>query len=276
MAITTVQGVIDGMIPPKELMKAAPSTYNSTGWWLSNVYAAGIPAAMAAPSSGLSGAAITSRSGLVSFTNPASGETRIAKLLSRVQAAATACHGMIVDRLWDNSGMSSTSTSSQTINSATLPARDLWGATDGVGVYAAVEVSAAVGAGVPTFTLTYTNSAGTGSRTGTVTVPAASAPAGTWHIFGLQAGDVGIRSIQSFIASATSTSGTFHLVLFRPILHVIGGAALVPNANQRVIVDALSAVVPKLYDNTCLQFVGGIAGNAAPNMSPGQITVSQG
>lgn len=274
MAITTVQGIIDGMLPTFHLQKAAQANVNAAGHWSTNVYSGGFPTAMTAASSGASGAAITSRNGLVSFPNPPSGETRLSKLQVRLTSG---WHAMLVDRLWDNSGLSVTDTSAQTVNSATLPARDINGSTNGAGVYAAVEVTSTVGAGTPTFTLDYTNSAGTTGRTAAVTVTV-SAPTGMWWIFGLNAGDVGIRSIQDFTASATSTSGSFCLVLFRPVFHF--GSFFFTSTQQaqrsQTIDDAISMIAPKLLDNTCLQYVGGHAGNASASALPIMLTASQG
>ena len=83
-----------------------------------------------------------------------------------------------------------------------------------------MEVSTATGTGTPaSLSLGYTNQAGTASRTG-ANIPAmgASLPIGTFYPFGLQAGDTGVRSIQSFQMNTTAwTSGTIHLVAYRII-----------------------------------------------------------
>lgn len=278
MAITTVQGIIDGLMPPVPQMKAAASLLNTTGWWVSGVYASGFPAAMAAPSSGTAGAAITSRAGLISFTAPVSGETRLAKMSSRAGGGGgVGCgHAMVIDRLWDNSGLSVTSTAAQSVSSAAWPARDINASTNGEGVYVALEVSSALGNGVPTVTLDYTNSAGTAGRTGTLTIPNNGSPAGMFYWFGLQAGDTGVRSIQNFTLSATCTSGAFHLVAYRPVYMTIGNGSPIGNLRAQVIDDAISMVAPKLWDNSCLQMCFMLQGNVAPSSGINSYYFSQG
>lgn len=181
--------------------------------------------------------------GQINFTNPASGNA----YLARLQASATQAGVLLLcDRLWHNGGYTITSTSAQNSTTPTWPARDANGATDGLGVLVACEISAAVGAGTPTITVSYTNSAGTSSRTGTnIQSTNASAAIGATYFIGLQAGDYGVRSIQSVTLSATWTSGTMNMVAFRPLAALELTAALVPNA-----IDLLSSGMPKLHNGT--------------------------
>lgn len=256
MAITTVQGIIDGLLPPVPKIKSTNmAQFNVTGWWQTDVYAGGVPAAMAAPSPGVAGAAVTSRTGLISFTNPPSGETRLAKIVTGAIGFSGVGSGasLIVDRLWDNSGLSVTSTSAQAVTSAAWPARDINGSTNGEGVYIGLEVSTILGTGVPTVTLDYTNSAGTAGRTGTLTIPSNASAVGMFYHFTLQAGDTGVRSIENFTLSATCTSGAFHLVAFRPLYMAIGNSTPIDIRRSHLVDDAISTVAPKLFDNTCLQ-----------------------
>jgi hypothetical protein len=114
---------------------------------------------------------------------------------------------------------------------------------------AAIEWSGAGGAGTPTVTLTYTDSAGNAGNTGTFT--AVTTPtAGTFEIFGMAAGDTGVRAPTSFIQSATRTSGTMHLVLFRVLAQVEVTSANIGNA-----VDALTSGMPRIYNDSVLQLV---------------------
>lgn len=185
-------------------------------------------------------------------------------------------HAMVLDRLWDNSGLSVTSTSAQSVSSAAWPARDINGSTNGEGVYVALEVSTGLGNGVPTVTLDYTNSAGTAGRTGTLTIPANSSPAGMFYWFGLQAGDTGVRSIQNFTLSATCTSGAFHLVAYRPVYMTVGNGSPIGILRAQVIDDAISLVAPKLWDNSCLQMCFVLQGNGQPSSSINSYYFSQG
>lgn len=242
MALLTVDNALAGMQPPRELVKALTGTLVA-GRHMSLFYLAGIPGAASAPSPGIGGAALTSYAGQLPFTNPVSGETR----LSRFGGMATQAGELwLCDRLWHNSGINITSTSLQAFTGATdIPARDANGAANGDGVMAAVEVSGATGTGTPTLTLEYTNQAGTTGKTGTnLVATVASSIAGTFYPIGLAAGDTGVRRATGLTLSATWTSGTIHVVLYR-ILARVPLQAQAPNT-----LDLLELGFPKLYDNT--------------------------
>ena len=242
MAITTVDGALAGFRPAEKILKAVTGTLVA-GRPHSLFYLAGIPGAAVAPTPGLSGAALTAYSGQIPVPS-ASNNTHVA----RFRGASSAQGGVLelYDRLWHNSGFTITINTAQTVNSVTFPARDDDGSTNGSGVYLGVEVSAATGAGVPTITVSYTNSAGTAGRTATNTVATvASSIAGTFYPIGLQAGDTGVRSVQSLTLSATWTSGTIHLVAYRLISELCFPAAGIPD-----VTDAVTGALPRLYDNS--------------------------
>jgi hypothetical protein len=243
MAITTVDGALAGMQYPRDFIKAVTPTLVA-GRRHSLFYLGGVPGAAAAPSPGIGGAVLTSYAGQLPFTNPTSGNT----YLARLQAQATIAGSLILcDRLWHNSGITITSTSEQTFTGSTdIPARDENGLALGDGVFAGVEVSAATGSGTPTLTLKYTNQAGTADRTATNTyATVASSAIGAFYPISLAAGDTGIRKAQSLTLSATWTSGTIHVVLYRQIARLELTAANVPNA-----LDALTGGFVRMYDNT--------------------------
>lgn len=252
MAITTLDGAIAGMQAPQPFLKvgitmAAVGSQRAYTHW----YASGNPGASSANSAGVNGQAVdpslgASVGGRILRNNPGSGNAHLARLA--VQAGSTGTLWLI-DRLWQNSGLSVTSTTAQAISPATLPARSGDGTTNGANVMAAIEWSATGGAGTPTVTLTYTDQDGNTGATGTFT-GVASPPVGTFEIFTLAAGDTGIRAPTSFIQSATRTSGTMHLVLFRVIAQVEVTTANIGNA-----IDALTSGLPRIYDDSVLQFV---------------------
>jgi hypothetical protein len=111
----------------------------------------------------------------------------------------------------------------------TLPSRDLSFSGDGVGVLAfygthqnntGPDGDQALSAYVDPVgsTITYTNSAGTGSRTGTLLGFGSSAQANAYYLYTLQAGDRGIRSIQSATWSTTGLTETnTQILLFKPV-----------------------------------------------------------
>jgi hypothetical protein len=144
---------------------------------------------------------------------------------------------------------------------AAIPARDENGTTNGDGVFAAIEWAAAGGAGTPTATISYTNSAGVSGRTATV-ASVASPVQGTFEIFTLQAGDVGIRSIQSFTWSATHTSGSPTLVLYRVLAQ-----ADAPSAGTGGGVDPITGALPQIFDDTVRQIVLFPSSTTACNIS---------
>ena len=252
MAITTLDGAIAGFQAPQPItkvgitMSAVGAMRGYTPW-----YVAGRPGASVAPSPGVNGQAVdasigTSVQGRIPRTNPASGNSYLGRLAFQASVAGSL---WLIDRLWQNSGLSVTLTTAQAITPATLPSRDLGGATNGAGVMAAIEWSATGGAGTPTVTLTYTDQDGNAGATGTVTA-VTTPPVGTFEIFTLAAGDTGIRAPTSFIQSATRTSGTMHLVLFRVLAQLDCTVANIGNA-----IDVLTGGMPRIYNSSVLQLV---------------------
>lgn len=245
MTVSSFDDGVLGVKPLEMFYKAASSTLVAGRAW-TPFYAAGIPGPAVAPSPGVAGAALTSYAGQIQFPAAVGGETiHLAKFHGL--AAGQAGSLWLCDRLWHNSGLSVTLTTSQTVNSATWPARDENESTNGEGILVAVEVSAGMGAGTPTLTLGYTNQAGTSGKTAnTVITPVgASAVVGTMHVFALAAGDTGVRSIQTYQSSATMTSGTIHLVAFRILEQIDLPASGVPDG-----VNLLTSGLKRCWDNT--------------------------
>lgn len=245
MAITTADGLIAGMQYPRLFSKVLSGTLvpgrPHSLWGF-----AGIPGAGSFDTT-LNGVALTSpQNGEIPFTNPVSGNTYLNKIIATQSGNA----GLIflADRLWHNGGYTITSTSAQNSTTPTWPARDANGSTNGEGVFLAVEVSAATGAGTPTITISYTNSAGTSGRTATnLDTTVASSIAGTFYRIGLQAGDLGVRSVQSLTLSATWTSGTINLVAYR-LIGIVDNLA----AGAGGSADTLSGGLTRIYNNSVL------------------------
>jgi hypothetical protein len=266
MAITTLDGAIAGMQIPQTIYKIG-GTQEASGHY-SHFYSSGVPGAAAAPTPGVAGAALTTYAGQIPFTNPVSGNSYLARLAVSASLPSTF---YLCDRLWHNSGLSATSASAQTVNSVAWPARDANGSTNGEGILVGVEHSVLGGSGTPNLTLQYTNSAGTASRNTPSLVALTTPQVGTFEVFALQAEDTGIRSIQAgYTASATRTSGTFHLVAFR-ILATIH----TPVANVGAAVDALTSGFPRLYDNT-VPFLVNVTASSTAVTAQGQMIVTQG
>jgi len=265
VAITTLDGAIAGAQPPVNFYKIGAATVAAR--YYSPFYVAGFPGAAVAPSPGIGGAALTSYSGQIPFTNPGSGNSHMYRFTGNSTVAGTL---LLCDRLWHNSGINVTLATGQTVNSAAWPARDRTGTTDGADVMIGAEVSTVMGAGTPTWTMAYTNSAGTAGRTITTAAQSATMAVGSFIIMPLQAGDSGVRSIQTWTQSATMTSGAYHLVAFRVLARL---PILVANVEQAV--DLVTSGGVRMYDNTVPFLLWLPTTTTAPTLA-GQLIVTQG
>lgn len=243
MSITTLDGLIAGFQAPYFFEKVG-NTMEAAAVFHSFAYTAGIPGAAVAPTSAIAGDALTSYAGQLPYANPSSGNGYLARL-SVIGSAAGRL--LLVDRLWHNASITSTTTTAQTVNSSTWPARDSAGTTDGAGVLVGIEVSTATsnGSAITNTTLTYTNSAGTGSRAGSIASFPATAQVGTFVPFRLDVGDIGVRSVQSLTLGTSYGTGVIHLVAYRVLADI---SASIANIGE--IRDAITLGMPRLYDNT--------------------------
>lgn len=248
MAITTLDQVIAGMQPPRPILKNGV-TMEGIGQQHSLWYTPGNPGAATASAPGMAGAAMTSDAGQIPFTNPVSGNTHLARFAASSSVAGTL---LLMDRLWDNSGIAVTTLTAQTVGSVAWPARDANGATNGNGVMVALEVQTATtnAAANATMSISYTDQAGTAGKTGGVgaAIPLAfpaTAVAGTFVPFALAAGDSGVRSIQTVTLAVSLVTGAVKLVAYRELARLEITTANIGNA-----VDALTSGFPRLYDNT--------------------------
>lgn len=202
------------------------------------------------------------------------GYKHLLNAAAQTAAATTApCVLMLVDLLGFYNITSVTTTGAQTLNNTvTLPRY-----TDGAGVQAFITPSTVMGTATPNISIGYTNSAGTASRATPATLPIGNTAAAVTSIvysgtgagkFGpfmpLQAGDAGIRSVQSINLSASYVSGVLNLVLCKPLLTLpittLGVTA------ERDLVNQFASM-PKVYDGACLAWLM-LAGAATPVASP--------
>lgn len=240
MTIATQDGALAGMRPAEWFAKAVTPTLVAgraqSLWGLGGAPGAG------AFDTTLNGVALTApQSGQIPHTNPGTGNAYLARLTGCANQPGTL---LLCDRLWHNGGIAITSTSSQGITHPGLPSRDANGAALGDGVRWGLEVSAVTGSGTPTLTVGYTNQAGTSGRTATnAQATLATSAAGAFYMGGLQAGDTGMRSIQSYQQSATWTSGTVNLVMFRVL-----ASLPITQANVANELDGLTGGFPRIFD----------------------------
>lgn len=268
----TVDTLLAGMAEPRPLDKAA-FTGEAAGQWHSLFAVAGLPGQGAVGSPGINGAALTGPlTGCFAYSNPTAPVRSYLAGLS-FQAAANITGVRIIDRLWHNSGIAVATTTLQSLTSVAWPARDMNGATAGVGVMVGIEVvTATTNAGAITnTTLQYTNSAGGGTRTATIPSFPATAVAGTFVPFVLQGGDQGVQQINGITLGTSYAGGAISLVAYRVLYsggEPIGTGVLAHVAGLTV------TRIPRIYDSSCLHPLVLLSG-AAAGRSYGELTISQ-
>ena len=193
---------------------------------------------------------------------------------AQTAAATTApCVLMLVDLLGFYPITTVTTTGAQTLNNTvTLPRY-----TDGAGVQAFLTPSTVMGAATPTLSIGYTNSANVASRATPTTLPIGNTAAAVTSVvysgtgagkFGpfmpLQAGDAGIRSVQTVTLSASYVSGVLNLVLAKPLM-TLPITTLGVTAERDLVNQFMS--MPKVYDGACLAWMM-LAGAATPVAAP--------
>lgn len=182
--------------------------------------------------------------GALGFVNPGSGNSYVGGV--RGISAAT---GLIIlyDILWvwgsGGSGWSPTVITAQsTVTPAALTRPDALGTNTELWL----EVLATMGAGAPTLLVSYTNPAGTAGRTSTtITIPTTAAIGSMFNV-PLQAGDSGVKSVQSATFNATMTSGTARFMILRRLAEVPCAA------NVGFAYDAYDLGLPRVYDSASL------------------------
>ena len=243
MAISTLDGLLAGMQHPVSILKVG-TTMEAIGVLHSLAYATGNPGAMVAPSPGVNGAALTTYAGQILRSNPGTGNAYLARLEAAASVAGTL---ILADRLWHNSGLVVTTTTAQAITTPAWPARDRDGTANGSMVMVGIEVSTATtnAGAIANTTMSYTNQDGTAGRTATIASFPATAVAGTFVPFQLQAGDTGVRSIQSVTLGTSYAAGAIHIVAYR-ILARLG----LPVANVAGSIDGITGGLPRIYNDT--------------------------
>lgn len=160
----------------------------------------------------------------------------------------------LIDILWYNRVASSTG-GTQTITwPGTMPARDANGGTDGVGLnwgYASLEnlnlaASCSCNANMQ---VSYTNSDGTGSRTG-LRFMAFQVTNNSWLRGTLQAGDRGVKQIDSMSYVGTNVGNGGSLILYRPLATLSITRAGFPNYLDLRIEQNNAGV--RVWDGSCI------------------------
>lgn len=181
------------------------------------------------------------------FTSPSGGRQKhLLQLCMTPSAAGTLT---VYDRLAHIGGFSGTDTASQTVD-ATITRN-----TGGAGNFIFIEIGALLGTTATTIAATYTNQDGTTSRvTPTVQLGGTGFREATRAVMlPLQAGDTGVRSVQSIqLAASTGTVGDFAVVIGRPVAFASTSSAGV--AGTADFVAGLPGI-PAIDDAACLSFL---------------------
>jgi hypothetical protein len=213
-------------------------------------YTSGSPGGAAAPAAASAGGTSYSNgsSGSLVFTAAGGGQSTYLAGMS-VSCTVAASH-YLTDRLWACSGLS-------TVNGATTAVTGMTSITrysGGVGAeiwYVCLSTPSAQTNS--TMTVSYTNSSGVAGRTATITLSSGSPPptAGQCYPAQLQAGDVGVQSVQSVTNSSLSfTGGTHGLLVARRLLSMPGSAS-----TAGTVLDGLQTGLQIVDDAACLSMI---------------------
>lgn len=221
MAIVTRDGLIAAIAAGRTVQFYKPSLGCVAGFVYTHFRSAGMPAtAGAAPAS--TGVAL-SRASVGAMPIPAPSATSYFTSYESLLGQAGTL--LVADRLVEFGGLSGIVTTAQPVSALALPARAT-GATD---VELWLETYTAMGGTAsPTVTASYTNTADVTGRTATLAggIPSSGGVLNRSYPFTLQAGDTGVKSVESLtLGTSTGTAGNCGLVLRRTILQASSVAA---------------------------------------------------
>ncbi len=267
------KGAFDGY--PVSFMKSSTAA-DAVGYWYCTSKDAGFPGPWAPGTPGINGRVTDGTTSADFGCIPIKNAPLGANFLTEIAMAASIAHThLFFDILWVNSGIVITTTTAQAISMPTLPARDVNGTTNGEGCMIGILCTSAVGlaAVASNAIVTYTNSEGVAGRTATLSAQVGSqAPStpviGTVIWFNLQAGDKGVRSIQSITLGTTWVSGTIALFVARDLGQI--GNPVVNVQNNR----KLSEPGVRLYNGTCMLHCI-LASNTAGTFFSGEVVIQE-
>lgn len=271
MAIDGLDAVIESTVHYPRVFGKDAAANEAAGIPHTPWYATGIVGAGAAPTGGLNGATFTaSVAGQIASPAALAGAVSYLSRWSAVHTGGIG-HLWLIDRQWGNVPVVTT-VGAQAVTSPAWVARDESGSTNGAGVLLALECSAATtnAGAITNTTVSYTNSAGTAGRTATLPSFPATAVQGTWVPFSLQAGDLGVRSVQSVTLGTSYVTGAVHVMAARLI-----ASLPVPNINMGNDRDFAQLNLPWVWDSSVLQLVYFPTGAAVGSLA-GELWFTQG
>lgn len=239
MAITTLDGLIGGTKGAGHVWKNATKPAVAAGFWASYWAAGVIPAAgtLAVGNTTTGVIPTEATTGAMAFSDPSGGAISYvmgATILSTVSGTV-----MLYDRCWHGGAYTPTSGAYAGATGTTLdrPA-------DGAGTEIWAEIVTALSAAAHTVTITYDDQ-GNNSSSGSV-VLAASSPIARMYPATLASGDSGAQHITALSGSATPPTGTFNMLIIRPIIRV----GVIANVPLRLGIPECG--LRPLYANSCL------------------------
>jgi len=267
MAVTTRDGLINALASATQgnFFKVSSTTVSGRTWALFRNN--GNPTTSGNPT--VTGAALDrTTQGALAIPAP----SNVTYLLNVQYANVGQNQLAVFDRLVETGGLSSIVTTAQTVNSVSLPARN----TSGVNVQIWLEIYSNLGGTASaTVTASYTNSAGTSGRTATLVggLPS-TATANTTFLMTLQAGDVGVQSIQSGRTQTSSgTAGNFGFVLRQNLCWITPTlASSTINGATYGYPETAMAIVP---DAACVELLM-VPGTTSSGLLYGAIRTGQG
>lgn len=248
MAITTMDGVVNGLSVGRHTVFNSPSFTTASGGWTNSQRAAVTSfGQMAIPATAAAGGTLhgTSEVGFPNLPSP-SGTRYLAKI-AMTSAQAGALH--VYDRVWSCSGFSGTVTSAQPVTGfPTLTRPD----SNGTGLEIWIECYSATGGSTQAnVAVQYTNSSGVSGRNTVSVTHISSMPANRLYPVILQSGDTGVRSIQSItISASTGSTGDLGVTLLKRIATIPLTSPNIPSA-----LDFAACGMPIVLPNTAVNFI---------------------
>ena len=252
MAITTIDGIVDGLGNAAQLLQINKASITSqiAGGFSAIWRANSTPAQGAVP--GAAAVCTGALLGAMAFVAPTGGKF---SYLARgfLMSGNTVTDVDVHDRLAHMGGLNGTVITAQTVNVDVAGIGNNMVARRGAADYSDVEWwlewYTATGATAATATVTYTNAAGTTGRTTTVALAASVGASRRLPILGA-AGEF-IQSVQSVTLSvSTGTAGSFGVTASRMRTNMSLGLA---NAGQ--VADWQMLGLPKIDDEACLELL---------------------
>ena len=256
MSIADFASLLAKIAVPHEKVQLSKSAQSGTngGCWVDGfaLPPVAVVPTTAAACTRTTGASTVLQVGALGQQNGGSGALRLVSGRNGhiAQAAGNGFSTILCDRLSHQGGLSGTAGGAQTTN---LPTAALTRYTDGVGVWIGLTIHTVVGTTGTTVTASYTNQAGTAGRTTVATVFGGTnfrEPGRMLHL-PLQAGDTGVKSVESVtLAASTTTVGNFGVVLFKPLVPIV-----VLHASYLSTMDPflnMGGFLPEIVDDACL------------------------